>query len=123
MWQDPSAGPSDVLSIGEKGKTATLIYGLYLAGLVIPVTPIIGLVMAYVYRDDASYWLRTHYHFQVRTFWIGLLYVVVGALLTSIFIGVLILLFWLVWYVIRCVKGLKLVNEGRPHPNPLTWWV
>jgi uncharacterized membrane protein len=79
-------------------------------------------VMAYVYRDDAQYWLRTHYHFQIRTFWIGLLYLFVGGITASIFIGWLILLFWLIWYVVRCVRGLKLASEGTPVPNPATWW-
>ena len=96
------------------GKTATIIYVLYLAGLVIGITPLIGLVMAYVYRDDAPYWLRTHYHFQIRTFWIGLLYLFVGGVMVSIFIGWLILVFWLIWYVVRCVRGLKLASDGTP---------
>jgi len=104
------------------GRMAVIIYALYLAGLVVGITPIIGLVMAYIYRDDAPHWLRTHYHFQIRTFWIGLLYAFVGAVATSIFIGWLILLFWLIWYVVRCVKGLKLAGEGEPVPNPTTWW-
>lgn len=104
------------------GRTATIIYVLYLAGLVIGITPIIGLAMAYVYRDDSPYWLRTHYHYQIRTFWIGLLYVFIGAITVYLFIGWLILLFWLIWYLVRCVRGLKLAGEGEPVPNPTTWW-
>jgi uncharacterized membrane protein len=119
MWQDPSV---DSGAPPKEGLVATVIYVLYLAGIVIPVTPIIGVIMAYIYRDDAPFQLRTHYHFQIRTFWIGLLYIAVGVVTTAIFIGFLILLFWLVWYVVRCVKGIKLLSEGRPHPDPMTWW-
>jgi uncharacterized membrane protein len=105
----------------EEGKSATVIYVLYLAGLLVGITPIIGLVMAYVYRDGAPHWLRTHYHYQIRTFWIGLIYVVVGAVTSFIYIGYFILLFWLFWYIIRCVKGLKLASEHAPVPNAATW--
>lgn len=113
-------GETETVQTG--GRTAAIIYVLYLAGLVIGITPIIGLVMAYIYRDDAPYWLRTHYHYQIRTFWIGLLYLFVGAVTASIFIGWLILVFWLIWYLVRCVRGVKLASEGRPVPNPTTWW-
>lgn len=106
----------------QEGKTATIIYALYLVALVIGVTSIIGLVMAYIYRDDAPHWLRTHYQYQIRTFWIGLLYVVIGVITSFIFVGYFILLFWFVWYIVRCVKGLKLVSEGAPIANAATWW-
>lgn len=121
MWEDQSAGPSAGMP-AEEGKTATLIYVLYLAGLIIGITPLIGLVMAYIYRDGAPHWLRTHYHYQIRTFWIGLLYIVIGAVTIWIFIGFFILAFWVVWYIVRCIKGLKLVGDGFAHPNPTTWW-
>jgi uncharacterized membrane protein len=121
MWQDPSTDPSPGTPPKEEGTIATMIYVLYLAGLVVGITPLIGLVMAYVYRDGAPHWLRTHYHFQIRTFWIGLVFILVGAVTTGILIGFLILVFWLMWYVVRCVRGLKLAGERRPVPNPLTW--
>ncbi len=111
-----------VVERDDGGSAARAIYILYLAGLLVGITPIIGLVMAYIYRDGAPHWLRTHYHFQIRTFWIGLLYVFLGGVTSFIFIGWFILLFWLVWYVIRCVKGLKLAGEGAAVPNAGTWW-
>lgn len=120
--EDRSGEPFEILHSAEEGKTATLIYILYLAGLILGVTPLIGLVMAYIYRDGAPHWVRTHYHYQIRTFWIGLLFVVVGAATAAIFIGIMILVFWLIWYVVRCVKGIKLISEGRAQPNPTTWW-
>jgi len=105
----------------QEGKTVTVIYILYLAALVIGVTSIIGLVMAYIFRDGAPHWVRTHYHYQIRTFWIGLLYLFVGVITSFIFIGYLILVFWFIWYVIRCVKGLKLASDGAPVLNAETW--
>lgn len=105
------------------GNAATIIYVLYLVGLLVGVTALIGLVIAYLFRDGAPPWPRTHYRYQIRTFWIALLYIVIGAVTTLILVGYLILLFVLVWYVIRCVRGLKLIGEGFAVPNPGTWWV
>jgi uncharacterized membrane protein len=108
--------------VAGEGKTANLIYILYLVGLVMGITALVGLVMAYIYRDDAPAWLRTHYRFQIRTFWIGLIYLVVGILTTPIVIGFFVLVFWLIWLVVRCVKGIKLVDEGRAQTDVETWW-
>jgi uncharacterized membrane protein len=103
----------------DGGTAARIIYILYLAGLIVGVTPLIGLVMAYIFRDGAPTWLRTHYRYQIRTFWIGFLYVVIGAVTSFILIGYLVLLFWLIWYIVRCVKGLRFLatNQGVPHPG------
>lgn len=105
----------------SEGKTATVIYVLYLASILIGVTAVVGVVMAYVYRNDGPAWVRTHYQFQIRTFWIGLLFAVVGLLLTVILIGWLVLLALLIWLVIRCVKGMNYVSKAQAHPDPETW--
>jgi len=60
--------------------------------------------MAYLNKDDAPEWLRTHYQFQIRTFWIGALFIFIGGLLSLVIIGYFMLLFWLVWLIICCVK-------------------
>ena len=104
------------------GGPVKIIYVLYLLGLIVGITPIIGLVMAYIYRDGAPEWLYSHYTFQIRTFWIGLLYVVIGIITSFILIGWLVLLFWLVWYLVRCIKGLKLAGEQRGIDRVATWW-
>ncbi|EAT15490.1 hypothetical protein HTZ97_14960 [Desulfuromonas acetoxidans] len=102
-------------------KTAKLIYILYLVGIVLGITGIIGVIMAYVYRGDAPVWLRSHYDFQIRTFWIGALYIFVGGLLSAFLIGYLLLLFWLVWLAVRCAKGLKALEEQQAPPNAASW--
>ena len=65
--------------------------------------------------------MRTHYRFQIRTFWIGLLYVAVSWVATLILIGWLVGLFTLVWWIVRCAKGLKTSTAGVPYDNPTTW--
>lgn len=99
----------------------TIIYVLYLANLIIPFTALIGVIMAYINKGDEGDFLQSHYQFQIRTFWIGLLYVIIGALLTFIVIGWLVLLFYVVWLIIRCVKGLKYLGKKEPMPEPTSW--
>ena len=104
-----------------KAKNVKLIYILYLVNIVVPFCGLVGLIMAYVNKADAPEWLQSHYQFIIRTFWIGLLYTVIGIILTFIVIGFLVILFALVWMIIRCVKAMGLVDQGQPHPNPTSW--
>ncbi|MCF6346420.1 MAG: DUF4870 domain-containing protein [Thiomicrorhabdus sp.] len=106
----------------KKNNTLSMIiYALYLANFVIPFAAIIGVIMAYVNKGDENDFLQSHYQFQIRTFWIGLLYFIIGSLLTLILIGWLILLFYAIWLIIRCVKGFKYLNDQQPIPNPTSW--
>lgn len=98
----------------------TIIYVLYLANFILPFTSLIGVIMAYVNKGDGNF-LDSHYQFQIRTFWIGLLYAVVGILLTAVFIGWLILLFYAIWIIVRCVKGFKYLGKQEPMPDPTSW--
>jgi uncharacterized membrane protein len=100
---------------------ARIVYFLYLAGIIIGMTGIIGVVIAYVYRDDAPQWLQSHFRFQIRTFWIGALYLLIGVLLSFIIIGYLVLLFWVIWLAVRSVKGLKSLEQKQAHPDPTGW--
>lgn len=102
-------------------KIARLVYILYLIGTLFAVTGIIGVVLAYLYRDDGPGWIESHFVFQIRTFWIGLVYLVSGALLFPFVVGYFIFLFWLAWLVIRSVRGLKQISERRPCRNPKRW--
>jgi len=102
--------------------TAKIIYYLYLVSILIAITAIAGLIMAYVNRDDAPDWLKSHYQFQVRTFWIGVLYLFVGVLLSQVVVGVFIILFWLLWLIVRCAKGIKYLDQQTAYPNPTGWF-
>ena len=103
-------------------STAKIVYILYLVSLVTGVTALIGVIMAYVNVGEAPEPLRTHYRFQIRTFWMSLLYGLVGGLLFLVAgLGVLVWLFEGVWLVVRCVKGLKYLDRGEPYANATTW--
>jgi uncharacterized membrane protein len=101
--------------------TAKIIYILYLVGLVNGITIIVGVIMAYVYRDGAPDWLRTHYESQIRIFWIGLLYCAIAGILTFILIGVLLYVLIAVWWIVRCVKGLKHLDQRGAYPDYQGW--
>lgn len=105
----------------DSSGTAKIVYILYLVNIVVPFTGLVGVIMAYVNQKDAPDWLQSHYRFQIRTFWIGLLYLVVGVILSLVLIGYLIILFYLVWLIIRCVKGMQSLDMKQAHPNPTTW--
>ncbi len=114
-WETP-------VPAGEQGQgTVMLVYVLMLASVVLWVTGLVGVIIAYVYRDEAPEWLQSHYRLQIRTFWISFLYVTLGMLLLVVIVGYAVLLFWLVWFLVRCIKGIRYLNRGQAYPNPETW--
>ena len=104
-----------------EGEGARIVYILYLVSLIVGVTSIIGVIIAYVNRADAPEWVQTHYRFQIRTFWIGFLYAFLSLLTVIILIGLFFGVFTFIWWIVRSAKGLKLLGEGTPYENPATW--
>ncbi|BBI49361.1 membrane protein [Vreelandella olivaria] len=102
---------------------AMVIYALYLASFILGFTSIIGVVIAYVYKGKGPVWLDEHYRYQIRTFWIGLVYGLLCLLLTPVLLGFLLMLPLAVWLIIRCVKGFKGLQEKRAPSNVDTWLI
>ncbi len=107
--------------MNDSATLPKLIYILYLAGFVVGITPLIGLVLAYIYQDEAPAWLQTHYRFLIRTFWIGLLYGMISSALCLVLVGFALLFIVSLWIIIRCIHGLKYISRGEAYPNPATW--
>lgn len=110
MSDQPVTNPSpskDVL------LPAKIIYGLFAAGFVIGLTAIAGVIFAYISRGEDTV-QDTHLNFQIQTFWIGLVALIVGVITMFIGIGFLILFAWFIWTVLRVVSGLILVLDGKP---------
>ena len=97
------------------------VYLLYIAGYFTGISALIGVIIAHVKVDDTDPVLRSHYQFQIRTFWIGLLYNLTGIPLCFVLIGFPILAWWLVWSLIRIIKGITLLNDGKPIAMPRSW--
>jgi uncharacterized membrane protein len=106
--------------VSQRGLALT-VYILYLIGYLTGFTAMVGVIIAHVKASSADEILRSHYRFQIRTFWIGLLYLVLGWLLVYVLIGILILLWWLVWSMVRIIKGMVVLNDGRPIAKPKSW--
>ncbi len=102
-------------------QTVKLVYLLFIANIIIQFLGFVAVVIAYIHKDDAAAWLQSHYQFQIRTFWMGLLYLFIGVLFAFFLVGYLILVFWVIWVVVRCVKGMKYLDQQKPHPNPTSW--
>lgn len=111
------------MEMSSKVGTTKIIYILYLVGLVMPILTVIGLVMAYINRESTDDWLNSHFQFQIRTFWIAFLFGLISSILTVIFIGYFFLLVTALWFIIRCVKGLKYLDQQQAHPNAATWMI
>lgn len=93
----------------------TIIYALYAASFVIGITSIVAIVINYVKRDDvAGTILESHFRWQIRTFWFGILWGVLGGITFLIIIGWFILAADCIWIIYRMVKGWLRLNDDKP---------
>src|SRR4029079_11921361 len=76
---------------------ALTVYVLYIVGYFTGITAIVGVIIAYIQGESADPFLQSHYRFQIRTFWIGFLYLVVGTILSFVIIGIAVLFWWFIW--------------------------
>ena len=102
-------------------QLAFAVYILYFAAYFTGITSIIGVIIAHVQSGSGDPLLDSHYRFQIRTFWIGLLYIVVGTILSMVIIGIFVLIWWFIWSLVRCIKGVLALNENRPIQDPGSW--
>lgn len=106
----------------EPGRlNVQIIYALYLASLLVGVTSLVAVVLAYINRGKGTGWLETHYTWAIRTFWIGLLFSLISLVLSFVLIGVLGFIATLVWFIVRVVIGLQKVSRDEPIANPQSW--
>ena len=117
-----------------KGWTQA-IYALHafslLTGILGPVTvfsafltgwpSIIAVILNYVKRSEVrGTWLESHFRWQIRTFWFGLLWIALCGLFVVGTLGLGLLIVWLpiaivsVWFIYRIVRGWIALNENRP---------
>ena len=114
----PSESDRPIIS---DSNVALIVYLLYCTGYFTGVSALIGVIIAHAKVDDTDPVLRSHYQFQIRTFWIGLLYLTIGTLLSIVLIGIPILIWWFVWSLIRIIKGIVRVSEYKPIARPTSW--
>jgi uncharacterized membrane protein len=130
-WHDAPALEDQPMSVNEPTppqpptmsdkQLVLVVYILYLVSYVTGFTSLVGVIIAHVQIGSADPVLASHYRFQIRTFWIGLLYLFVGIILTFALVGILVLIWWFVWSLVRNVKGLLAMNENKPIADPASW--
>ena len=93
----------------------TVVYALQAVGIFIQITWIVAVMINYVKRDEAKgTWLESHFSWQIRTFWWGLLWGAIGVITFLIIIGWLILIADAIWLIYRIVKGWLYLNDSKP---------
>ena len=107
-------------SLEKQRNLMYLLYGLFGLGMIFGGLPtLIGVILAYIRRDEL---LHTYYHdhinYLIRTFWGVVIGMLIGGLLTFIFIGVLIIWAAGIWYIFRVVYGfIKLMDNQSVTPT------
>lgn len=99
----------------------TIISLLYLGSLVLGFTSIVGVVLAYVWRNEPhEAWEDSHYQYLINTFWIGLVGGIIGVVLSIVLIGIPILIGVMVLMIVRSILALLKAQKREPMPNPST---
>ncbi len=109
---EKSSVPVDPL---KQAKTVTMIvYALQAGSFLLGVTSIAAIIVNYIKQEEVQgTWLASHFRWQIRTFWFGLLWGALGALTALIGIGFILLGFDVVWVIYRIVKGWLRLSEGK----------
>ena len=96
---------------------AATVIGAFLTGW----PSIIAVILNYVKRADVrGTWLESHFQWQIRTFWYGLLWVALCLGFIVITFGLGVIVAWLpleiitIWFVYRIVRGWLALNAGQP---------
>jgi uncharacterized membrane protein len=100
---------------------AATIIGAFLTGW----PSLIAVILNYIKRGAArGTWLESHFRWQIRTFWFGLLWVALCLLFIVGTLGVGIFIAWMplgvvsVWFIYRIARGWLALTDHHPMYNP-----
>jgi uncharacterized membrane protein len=113
-------------------STANLNYILFIVGFFTGITALIGVILAYVNRDNAAEPFRSHLNWQIKIFWRGIWFglgiavtyfvAAVAGILTVGFGFILMLIpmalgiWWMVWTLLVIIKGMKALSRSEKMP-------
>jgi uncharacterized membrane protein len=96
---------------------AATVVGAFLTGW----PSIIAVILNYVKRSEArGTWVESHFRWQIRTFWFGLLWISICVFFIIVTFGLGILIAWLpmaivgLWFIYRIVRGWAALSDRRP---------
>ncbi len=70
----PATHPGRDLRAAKAKRNATITYALHALSFLVGITGLVALVLGYVFRSDArGTWVESHFTWQIRTFWWGVL--------------------------------------------------
>ena len=112
----PQGGPvEDPEKIKSLKTITTVIYALNALSLFVGVSSIVAIIMNYVKLSDTrGTWLESHFRWQIRTFWYGILWAVVSFVLMFVMVGYVLLVAVGIWYIYRIVKGWLRLADNKP---------
>lgn len=107
--------PDGAEKLRSAKNLTTIIYALYAVAFVNGITAIIAIIINHVKKEDmAGTFLESHFRWQIRTFWFGLLWSVLGWITLLVLIGWLVLVANGIWIIYRIVKGWLRLNDNQP---------
>jgi uncharacterized membrane protein len=96
---------------------AATVVGAFLTGW----PSIIAVILNYVKRGEArGTWLESHFRWQIRTFWYGLLWVTLCGIFVVLTLGIGLLIAWLplgvvgLWFIYRIARGWLQLKDRQP---------
>jgi uncharacterized membrane protein len=96
-------------------QIAMVVYGLQALSFFWGLPALVGVIINYVKRDAARGTVyESHFEWQIRTFWWGLLWAVLGVLLAVVLVGFVVMAVSWLWMLYRVVKGWLKLTEGQP---------
>lgn len=112
--------------IGRERDLRTLthiLYGLYaLHWFTGGISIIVAVIIAYLKRGDAAGTpSEPHLEWLIRTFWMGLVGYIIGAVLVFVVIGFAVLTVVSIWMLYRIVKGWPYLYDNKPL-DPRAWF-
>ncbi|WP_028311365.1 DUF4870 family protein [Derxia gummosa] len=102
-------------------KLTAVLYALYALGWFTFITAIAALIVNYIKLDEVrGTWLESHFRWQMRSFWFGMLWAGLLIAFVVVTLGVGAFVAWIphgvlmVWLLYRIVRGWLNLNDGKP---------
>jgi uncharacterized membrane protein len=100
----------------------TIIALLYLASPLLGVTAIIGVVLAYVWRNEAhDEWESSHYSYLITTFWLFFIGTCISVVLMLALVGFLLIAAVGIQALVRSVLVMVNAQKQAAMPSSGTW--
>ena len=108
---------TDEKKLESTKKVVFVVYVLYALSYIFGVTYLIGVIIAYVKKNDTNHsWIEDHFKWQINTFWVTILLSIVGVATLAFGIGAIVLVGSAIWNIYRIVKGwLRYNDELSPY--------